>query len=121
MARREANPKAEPHQLGSDDNWGASAVDLEFSDEQGKHAARIEVTTHLSSRSETTPLFDGQHGNHYHCYGQSFLGSVQTFDARGRPGVPIAVVVNYNMDNRFEVVELRGAGLSYPFLAMSQN
>jgi hypothetical protein len=110
-ATRLENPKRKLHARPDEAPQGTGPVEVTFQDDQGRHSAQILTTAKATERDEGTPLFDGQHGNHFRTFGVSFVGTLLS-----ETGITFPVLVNYNMQQRFQVVTFDGMGEKYPLL-----
>jgi len=111
VAIRAQNPSYKPHTRPDEVSSGTGPVELSFTDDLGAHNAQIVTTDKVAQMDGSSALFNGQYGEHYEEFGASFSGSIEASS-----GKRIAVIVNYNMGNRFEVVDLAGGGMSHPLL-----
>jgi hypothetical protein len=98
------------------DSWepGQSSLRLVFTDSRGA-SREVAITTiaRIDQKTDTPPLFNGQHGNKYRSFGASFLGTAQA-----PSGKTMAVAVNYNTRARLTIVDLSG---SEPGLSLFQG
>lgn len=99
-AKRLEKPGSRPHERPDWVENGTGPIDLEFRDDQGVYKARISTRGKVGQKNSTGVLFNGQHGNHYTSFGTSLSGDLEVV---GRPKIP--VIVNFNMGDRFTVVE----------------
>jgi len=112
IVKRLENSSRKPHARPDEMRYGIAQIEIEMTDDTGVHRTPITTTALVAEKEDSTPLFNGQHGNHHHSFGASISGFITTAS-----GSRIPVLVNYNMDAMLSVIDLESKnGVDYPLL-----
>lgn len=111
-ALREEKPNRVPHAKGYYVDGGTGDLVVTFRDGDETRTATIHTTAKVAQKDESTPLFDGQYGNHFRTFGLSLIGELVSDNGQRFP-----VLVSYNMGVLLEVIDLQGDGDRAPLLS----
>ena len=89
----------------------ASDITLELTDGTSTSHVLIKIVNKVSSVDDSAPLFNGQYGNHHRSSAFAYFGKMYPLT-----GPMIPVIVNYNMNGKFNVVALKGGDSENPIL-----